>query len=705
MINLFNHYQNSFKKDYYTKEDPKIQTNSEKDIYNNNDFYLFSGKEWSSSFYSYNKSASKPLVAKNSLVDIVIDSYVNMLQIKRTVFNRRRDNKLRYSANKVYTGKAKLEHTNNKVTVKLALYNKKKTWFEKKSIRFIMLIKFWKVRILGRTRYIPYYKNRLLHVLKRNFVFFNKWNITFFREKTSILSYLLKTKWRNLNFYRYIPMINKLRAAQLHRFYNLNNYVNRRLKKLAKLEEIFFNYTGNVNFNTSILTPLLLSLNKLGIISLLAKIFRKKTEINLTEARAVHTDSDIFSSAVSLKLRDRKNNGGRVLGKSVKMVNIPDSHTLITFDDNAETLNKNNVINYIKQQVVSGIRFEASGRLTRRLTAMRAVFKYRYAGSLKNIRSSFNKESATMLRGYFKSNLQHSLVNSKTRNGTFGLKGWVSSHLLHLSKDLLFRVIANPTTQLATLPLRSGIFTINRIFFVGLFSSIITAAIGYGIRLILLNYLEYDIFTNLDNWKISLSYFCSLGGIRFLISEYIKQNFSLMSTADITIPGVTAPNTTNLTSSLAVTSSRGFNDPGIGSSSTSINPITGTTDQNTTGIGSSITGDASSSEGRRKMEEVIAKKTLRIEEFWEQYQQAWEDFESVKRETPDQRNQGDWVRRYEEADSAYKDTRTNLHAEVRMCDILKTKLENGDYSTASTSVLGKRNNNSFGPDNSSTSKR
>ncbi len=114
-----------------------------------------------------------------------------------------------------------------------------------------------------------------------------------------------------------------------------------------------------------------------------------------------------------------------------------------------------------------------------------------------------------------------------------------------------------------------------------------------------------------------------------------------MSTADITIPGVTAPNTTNLTSSLAVTSSRGFNDPGIGSSSTSINPITGTTDQNTTGIGSSITGDASSSEGRRKMEEVIAKKTLRIEEFWEQYQQAWEDFESVKRETPDQRNQGD----------------------------------------------------------------
>jgi hypothetical protein len=105
------------------------------------------------------------------------------------------------------------------------------------------------------------------------------------------------------------------------------------------------------------------------------------------------------------------------------MVNIPDLHTLITFDDRTEPVNKNNIIDTIKQQVVSGVRFEAAGRLTRRLTAMRAVFKYRYAGSLKNIRSSFNNESSTMLRGHFKSNAQHTLINSKTRNGTFGLKG------------------------------------------------------------------------------------------------------------------------------------------------------------------------------------------------------------------------------------------------------------------------------------------
>ena len=105
------------------------------------------------------------------------------------------------------------------------------------------------------------------------------------------------------------------------------------------------------------------------------------------------------------------------------MVRIPDLHTVITFDDTIETMNKNNIVNTIKQQAVTGVRFEAAGRLTRRLTAMRAVFKYRYAGSLKNWRSSFNNKASTLLRGYAKSNGQYTIINSKTRNGTFGLKG------------------------------------------------------------------------------------------------------------------------------------------------------------------------------------------------------------------------------------------------------------------------------------------
>jgi hypothetical protein len=32
-----------------------------------------------------------------------------------------------------------------------------------------------------------------------------------------------------------------------------------------------------------------------------------------------------------------------------------------------------------------------------------------------------------MLRGIVKSNLQYSTINSKNRNGAYGVKGWVSS--------------------------------------------------------------------------------------------------------------------------------------------------------------------------------------------------------------------------------------------------------------------------------------
>jgi hypothetical protein len=53
-----------------------------------------------------------------------------------------------------------------------------------------------------------------------------------------------------------------------------------------------------------------------------------------------------FASSVALKLRDRKNNPVRILRKAIlQIVRVPDLHTLITFDDNSETVNKNNSAN------------------------------------------------------------------------------------------------------------------------------------------------------------------------------------------------------------------------------------------------------------------------------------------------------------------------------------------------------------------------
>ena len=73
-------------------------------------------------------------------------------------------------------------------------------------------------------------------------------------------------------------------------------------------------------------------------------------------------------------------------------------------------------------------------------------------------------------------------------------------------------------------------FSINRRFLVKFVASIILAAIGYGIKLVVFKYSGYDLFSDLDNWQITLSYICSFAGIRSLIFAWLD-NSNFMSYA------------------------------------------------------------------------------------------------------------------------------------------------------------------------------
>lgn len=81
------------------------------------------------------------------------------------------------------------------------------------------------------------------------------------------------------------------------------------------------------------------------------------------------------------------------------------------------------VLDSIKYKFVKGIRIEAAGRLTRRYTASRSLFKKVYLGNIRNMDSSFKKLSTVILRGHSKSNLQYTKLNSKKRIGSYGIKG------------------------------------------------------------------------------------------------------------------------------------------------------------------------------------------------------------------------------------------------------------------------------------------
>ena len=217
------------------------------------------------------------------------------------------------------------------------------------------------------------------------------------------------------------------------------------------------------------------------LIDLVKQVYNKKVEFNIVNLKKMHLNSDVYTQAVSLKLKNRDNKLYRVLKASLRkiklpvikkideiqkkpnrdefLVNIIRNNTIDTMlkrikknkirNDNlnklllkfyplADNLKLNvikkpfsiirsfsledYVLRSLKHLNLRGIRVEAKGRLTRRFTASRSVSKMRCKGGLKNVDSSFRGLSTIMLRGIVKSNLQYSTINSKNRNGAFGIK-------------------------------------------------------------------------------------------------------------------------------------------------------------------------------------------------------------------------------------------------------------------------------------------
>lgn len=304
---------------------------------------------------------------------------------------------------------------------------------------------------------------------------------------TKNLSVLLNNRYNKLYNYSYDPIKNyyiskKLRSPNHEGFLFYHNFINTRLNKYIKLytlkffyEELLYMHHKEIirlnenKFNKSYLVHLE---------NLLGNVYKKKIEFNLVNLKYLYLNSYIFSETIVTKIRKKKNRLLRVLKASLRMFHLApiDKLSILTDMDNKNKLlqnlkvkyldpfilqtkekikngiNKNpdilykkksldpansnihtinttkNILDSIKHKSVTGIRIEAAGRLTRRNTAAKSIFKLKYKGNLKNIDSSYKGLSTTVLRGHAKSNVQYTKLKSKLRIGSFGIKGWVSSN-------------------------------------------------------------------------------------------------------------------------------------------------------------------------------------------------------------------------------------------------------------------------------------
>lgn len=375
--------------------------------------------------YSYNKLRKIDLLNLELLnfLKLIISMIPNKLNDKRNQFTDKR--------------KAFLSNIFNKNNIN-SLYVK----FERKYfLKF--LGKYFKKEFL----YINYYSKFLLNKLKfGKFLPGLKYLVNKIYSKKVKLN-IVNLKYPHLNSDIYADMI----ASKLKKKLSLWKVLRRSIS-MAKLPFDYLPYDRWANLNK---LPTLTTENRLNVFDL-ASNYLKKNKKQKRAKNIVETDQEntLRKDAFSGDLLDLVlnklypisylNNDNNLL-RTVKITKANNSNKLFNSGEKSVISNKLaeqtnigaknlKILNMIRYKWVSGVRLEAAGRLTRRYTAARSVFKFKYKGSLKNIDYSQKADtskknmSTVMLRNYAKANSQYTFTKSKRRIGAFGLKAWIASY-------------------------------------------------------------------------------------------------------------------------------------------------------------------------------------------------------------------------------------------------------------------------------------
>jgi len=243
-------------------------------------------------------------------------------------------------------------------------------------------------------------------------------------KSETILSNIIKQKVLKIESKK----INYSLTASLCKY--VRNFYKKYAKKNYTYIKTFFYYKQLVYINKTKYSYTFLKYLK----DSLEKLYNKNVEFNLVNVKRFYVNSDILSEAITLKLTKKRRKISRYLKNIKKKVKIIKKKILFVkpVARVQETLNiekkdlftlKKVIFSDLKYKNVTGFRLEARGRLTRRYTASRSVTKFKYKGNLLNIDSSYKRLSTILLKGNLRSNLQFTKLKSKTRIGSFGIKG------------------------------------------------------------------------------------------------------------------------------------------------------------------------------------------------------------------------------------------------------------------------------------------
>ena len=330
-------------------------------------YYKFNSSinDWVNSIYTYyNYNINTYFTSKklNNLLNI----YFN--------FNNISD---RYTLKRIFIGVSDIKHSIDSIIINIYVFNKEKLYFLKK------------IKKLKKNKQLNYfYKIRVS-------------NIKIYKFNDMFLYNSLKINLRKELYFSF-----------LYKYY---------------ISKLFIN---NFKFNV-------INLNNLN--NILSKFYKKKINLNIISMKYLHLDNSLFIDAITRKLRDRNRKVLRVLRKALSLSKIPKIHPLLLLKGKKHInliqnisyknilKNKNiklNIFELMKNTHIMGIWLEGKGRLTKRLTASRSVYKITHKGTLNNIYSSVQGYSSMISKGLYSSSIDYKTINSYNRNGAYGIKSY-----------------------------------------------------------------------------------------------------------------------------------------------------------------------------------------------------------------------------------------------------------------------------------------
>ena len=406
-------------------------------------------KEWKNIVYSYNKNNLKNIPVNDVNINKIIQCYFNLyfkdhkyVGSKKFILLRRRRNFLR----RIYVSNAEIKHTNNKAIITLFTVNREKKILKNKYLKINKKVSKNLIK-----RYFLLYKNniaKIYNILNKQSASSNEY--AFISDKISKRKFITHKL-------EYLNKFIELKNLYLKKVWSIiiSKYWKTYLRLLRKYDLMYS--LNQYKFNKQILLPILSNI--------LNKIIGKKIEYNIINLKSIAYNTDLFTNALSLKLKKSRMNYIKSMFSILNRAYLPKINTikertlatnvdlfldkykdlkiisnlgLAASNGSNNNLDKllgntsntkevhNTIYNSIGYKNMGGIRLEVKGRLTKRYRADRSIYSLKWKGGLKNVDSSFKRLSSVLFRGNSKSNVSYSLSNSKRRIGAFAVKGWIS---------------------------------------------------------------------------------------------------------------------------------------------------------------------------------------------------------------------------------------------------------------------------------------